>query len=1061
MSSEVSSSRPPLTSGSSKLLLGKREDAVVLSRGQCLYDVADLESIPMEEAKDVINKPEMAHFKEKKGKPVKLSSSKYVKASKGKVSTRKSSDPRPAVVEIPLRSGSRPASAQHSKVELSSDYFNRSMYGTPNTLQPFHASDRPRSAHLAGSGRVSTGHVSSRSGRPRSALGSMCANHFIAEDEREGVNKHEGEGEEVHHQHHLHPPSSARPMSALSGMSTRPNSAMQGHGKFLSDDGLLPAQHGRSPQLQTLSEQPGGHRHSVAGSEAFGEQHGRGKGGRRGRGGPSPSSPPRVPVVIGKKLEEYSMGSFFDIQMAIVAGKRDLRRLQIQSQVAHQKKEGEETASLQLQVETLKREFNKVRSARIEKEKLLAKRKETTAAYLAEVVPDGLLDKKIERLKRANDELCGLTDKQKEKSWTLHFMLRRLDDLVEEESKMLQAMKNEVARVSSLNQWEKQRCGVVKHDANMAVTSLKARRKLIEYDHCSWNLFMSKRKAREEKERSKVAQLASEGVGSSGEVGVKEEEEGNAQGGGQEEISASRRGRALYRLLDHEEKTMRMRHWRFASKTIHMLKESKLSLESVEEQISRSEHDMSVLHEASGRTYAESIVERFFDCKENKMYWERLAREQEEELQQLHKEHEELADILIKSKYLADASEEGKEEEMEKKGHQGSVKVGERRDRKIDRSEEEEEEEEDEGWTPSASLDLTIETKFREMVRSLQGKMHRAKLAKKQVKQQLKNRLRYIHQAQYGVSVLSGRADVLENDDKLMKAYDEYLYAKKRDEDQKALYESLSKGEGASSGIGDFLSKLHKDDSWEHDDIRGVRQTVRSLNHTRDLLITALKLISAAPLVSAEETRRQELSFDLDVENLEEVQDETPQTLSNSTSFRKEGLLESIPRVGRTILDKRALEKALSSLKDGQDSVNTNFVDLSDSANNCRISFPNEKVVKTKLKLMKKIDTDMAGEMEEALSRFSIKEMQAKGKHVHLNLDEDEQDEGVQLHHHHHVDPVQYEIVQFKDGEEEEEEEEEGAFDREWEAQRRMLKSQSTKKVMRMRRELHKVRQQR
>lgn len=38
--------------------------------------------------------------------------------------------------------------------------------------------------------------------------------------------------------------------------------------------------------------------------------------------------------------------------------------------------------------------------------------------------------------------------------------------------------------------------------------------------------------------------------------------------------------------------------------------------------------------------------------------------------------------------------------------------------------------------------------------------------------------------------------------------------------------------------------------------------------------------------------------------------------------------------------------------------------------------------MKTKLKLMKKIDTDMAGEMEEALSRFSIKEMQAKGKHV-------------------------------------------------------------------------------
>ena len=44
--------------------------------------------------------------------------------------------------------------------------------------------------------------------------------------------------------------------------------------------------------------------------------------------------------------------------------------------------------------------------------------------------------------------------------------------------------------------------------------------------------------------------------------------------------------------------------------------------------------------------------------------------------------------------------------------------------------------------------------------------------------------------------------------------------------------------------------------------------------------------------------------------------------------------------------------------------------------------------------------------------------------------------EGVQLHHHHRVDPVQYEIVQVKDGEEEEEEEEEGAFDREWEAQR-------------------------
>ena len=33
--------------------------------------------------------------------------------------------------------------------------------------------------------------------------------------------------------------------------------------------------------------------------------------------------------------------------------------------------------------------------------------------------------------------------------------------------------------------------------------------------------------------------------------------------------------------------------------------------------------------------------------------------------------------------------------------------------------------------------------------------------------------------------------------------------------------------------------------------------------------------------------------------------------------------------------------------------------------------------------------------------------------------------EGVQLHHHHRVDPVQYEIVQVKDGEEEEEEEEE------------------------------------
>ena len=238
--------------------------------------------------------------------------------------------------------------------------------------------------------------------------------------------------------------------------------------------------------------------------------------------------------------------------------------------------------------------------------------------------------------------------------------------------------------------------------------------------------------------------------------------------------------------------TMRMRHWRFASKTIHMLKESKLSLESVEEQISKSELDMSVLHKASGRSYAESIVERFFDCKENKSYWERLAREQEEELLQLHKEHEELLDILMKSKYLADASEDGKEEERAKKGDDRRVKVGGRRDRRIDGSEEEEEEEE-EGWTPSASLDLTIETKFREMVRSLRGKMHRAKLAKKQVKKQLKNRLRYIHQAQYGVSVLSGRADVLENDDKLMKAYDDYLYAKKRDEDHKALTESMSK----------------------------------------------------------------------------------------------------------------------------------------------------------------------------------------------------------------------------------------------------------------------------
>mmetsp|Transcript_2912 Transcript_2912/g.6957 ORF Transcript_2912/g.6957 Transcript_2912/m.6957 type:complete len:134 (-) Transcript_2912:83-484(-) len=45
------------------------------------------------------------------------------------------------------------------------------------------------------------------------------------------------------------------------------------------------------------------------------------------------------------------------------------------------------------------------------------------------------------------------------------------------------------------------------------------------------------------------------------------------------------------------------------------------------------------------------------------------------------------------------------------------------------------------------------------------------------------------------------------------------------------------------------------------------------------------------------------------------------------------------------------------------------------------------------------------------------------------------------------------------DDEEEEEEEEDWASDKEWNAQRRLMKSQSSKRVLKMRRELHRVRQ--
>jgi len=338
------------------------------------------------------------------------------------------------------------------------------------------------------------------------------------------------------------------------------------------------------------------------------------------------------------------------------------------------------------------------------------------------------------------------------------------------------------------------------------------------------------------------------------------------------------------------------------------------------------------------------------------------------------------------------------------------------------------------------TFDLMIETKFREMFAELQGKLHRAKLAKKEMKKQLHNRGKQINNAQYGISMLLGQASVLENDDRLMRMYDDYQYMKSREENQKVFKETLnkklSKGEGtSSSGIGEILSKLQRVESFEQDEERGVKESLRSLNRSRDLLITALKVIKETSLISAEDMKKPELSFDLDVENFEDSTQDTPLE-SNTTSFRRESIRDCIPRVGRTILDKRALEKALSHLKDGEDSSNTNFIDLSDSANNCRIIFPNEKPVKLQKKLIKKEEVDMVGAMEEAMSRFSIKERQAQVKHVRVNFDEDDDNEGDEQLHNRHLDPLQYEIVQIKQDEEEEEEEEDWASDKEWNAQR-------------------------
>eukprot|EP00960_Hanusia_phi_P067664 766677-Hanusia_phi.AAC.2 len=286
---------------------------------------------------------------------------------------------------------------------------------------------------------------------------------------------------------------------------------------------------------------------------------------------------------------------------------------------------------------------------------------------------------------------------------------------------------------------------------------------------------------------------------------------------------------------------------------------------------------MSVLHEVSGRSYADSIVERFFDCKENKLYWKRLAREQEEEMQQLQKEHDELADILMKSKYTSDVGEEGQRQEQGE-----GWKVVEQRG----------EDQEPLGET----FDLMIETKFREMFAELQGKLHRAKLAKKEMKKQLHNRGKQINNAQYGISMLLGQASVLENDDRLMRMYDDYQYMKSREENQKVFKETLnkklSKGEGtSSSGIGEILSKLQRVESFEQDEERGVKESLRSLNRSRDLLITALKVIKETSLIrnlsfvdddanamflSAEDMKKPELSFDLDVENFEDSTQDTP-----------------------------------------------------------------------------------------------------------------------------------------------------------------------------------------
>eukprot|EP00960_Hanusia_phi_P067665 766677-Hanusia_phi.AAC.3 len=558
MSSETSSSQRSLTLGIWNSSMRNREDGVVLSRGQCLFDLADLESIPLEEANAEGKESQAIRVKDRKSKPLRPSSSRQAKSSKRRVSLKRADET--TATDSQQNQIARPTSGKQIKTDLSADYFDRSMYGVSGNFQTLQLTDRPRSAQQSGNSRVVLSLPGSLKRRPRSALGSISSTHVIIEDDREGGQKQD-EDELQHHQHHQHhqhqhsAPASARPMSALSGMSTRPNSAMHGHGRFLSEDSVLAVSLGKSGQLQTLLEQPVRHRDSVTDAAGTHARSG------RSRSAMSSSSFPQVPVVIGKKLDEFSMNNFFEIQMvrwtvllslfpvlmgwqAIAAGKRDLRRLQIQSQVAHDKKREEEREILQLQVEKLKREFNRARSSRVEKENLLARKREETERYLAEVLPNELLNKKIESLQRANDDLWKKADKEAEKSLTLQFMLSRLEDLVDEETKMLQLMKEEIARVSSLNQTVKQRCGVVKHNANLALSSLKAKKKLINYDHCSWNLHMSKRRAREEKETAKLAQIASQG---SEPVQEEREEEG-------EEVGASRRGKALYRLLDHEEK---------------------------------------------------------------------------------------------------------------------------------------------------------------------------------------------------------------------------------------------------------------------------------------------------------------------------------------------------------------------------------------------------------------------------------------------------------------------------------------------------------------------------